>query len=128
MVTVLLIAVLAILVLLYSTGPDGVPGTPHRHRNALLQAQGLRSNPSKGGIDMHRPSIGEQPIKSAPTTEEIRRRAYAIQIERGGFHGCDMDDWWQAERELQKKCNKNSGAVTRKTKPEGGTNASTAKQ
>ena len=77
---------------------------------------------------MHRPSIGEQPIKSAPTTEEIRRRAYAIQIERGGFHGCDMDDWWQAERELQKKCNKNSGAVTRKTKPEGGTNASTAKQ
>jgi RND family efflux transporter MFP subunit len=52
MVTVLLIAVLAILLLLYPTGPDGVHGTPHRHRIALLQAQGLRSNPSKGGIDM----------------------------------------------------------------------------
>jgi len=71
-VTALLIAVLAILVLLYSTGPDGVHGTPH--------------------------------------------------------HGCEMDDWLQADRELQEKYNKNSGAVTRKTKPEGGTNESTAKQ
>ena len=73
-------------------------------------------------------SIEEQPIKNAPTPEEIRHRAYEIHIERGGFHGCDMDDWLQAERELQKKYNKNSGAVTRKTKPEGGTNASTTKQ
>ena len=56
---------------------------------------------------MLRSSIGEQPIKDAPTPEEIRQRAYEIQIERGGFYGCDMDDLLQAERELQKK-NKNS--------------------
>jgi len=92
MVTVLLIAVLAILVLLYSTGPDDLHGTPHRRRIALMKAQGLRSNPSKGGIDMHRSSIREQPIKNAPTTEEIRWRAYETHIERGGFHGCDVDD------------------------------------
>jgi hypothetical protein len=73
-------------------------------------------------------SIAEQPIKDAPTPEEIRQRAYEIHIERGGFHGCDMDDLLQAERELQKKYTKNSGAVTRKMKPEGGTNASTTKQ
>ena len=90
--TVLLIAVLAILVLLYSTGPDDVHGTPHRHRIALMQAQGLRLNPSKGGIDMHRSSIGKRPIKSPPITEEIRRRAYELHIERGGFYGCDVDD------------------------------------
>ena len=77
---------------------------------------------------MHRSSFGEQPIKNAPATDEIRRRHYEIHIERGGFHGCDMDDWLQAEREHQKKYNKNSGAVTRKAKPEGGTNASTTKQ
>jgi hypothetical protein len=52
---------------------------------------------------MLRSSIAEQPIKNAPTPEEIRQRAYEIHIERGGFYGCDMDDLLQAERELQKK-------------------------
>jgi hypothetical protein len=77
---------------------------------------------------MLRSDTAEQVIKDGPTPEEIRQRAYEIHIERGGFYGCDMDDLLQAERELREKYNKNSGAVTRKTKPEGGTNASTAKQ
>jgi len=34
---------------------------------------------------------------------EIRERAFEIHIERGGIHGCDLDDWLQAERELQEK-------------------------
>ena len=33
--------------------------------------------------------------------EEIRRRAYEIYLERGEQPGCDLDDWLQAERELQ---------------------------
>jgi hypothetical protein len=45
----------------------------------------------------------EQVIKDGPTPEEIRQRAFEIHIERGGIHGCDLDDWWQAERELQQK-------------------------
>lgn len=31
----------------------------------------------------------------------IRRRAYEIYCARGGFHGRDVDDWLQAERELR---------------------------
>jgi DUF2934 family protein len=58
---------------------------------------------AKGGIDMFRSSIAEQPIKNAPTPEEIRQRAYEIHVERGGLYGCDMDDLLQAERELQQK-------------------------
>jgi hypothetical protein len=77
---------------------------------------------------MLRSDTAEQVIKDGPTPEEIRQRAYEIHIERGGIYGCDMDDLLQAERELREKYNKNSGAVTRKTKPEGGTNASTTKQ
>jgi hypothetical protein len=77
---------------------------------------------------MFHSGTAEQLNKNVPTPEEIRQRAYEIHIERGGFYGCDMDDLLQAERELQEKYNKNSGAVTRKTKPEGGTNASTTKQ
>jgi hypothetical protein len=35
--------------------------------------------------------------------EEIRVRAYEIYIERGGQPGHDVDDWLQAERELEPK-------------------------
>jgi len=113
-VTVLWIAVLAILVLLYSTGPDGVPAVPHRPLVALLQAQGLRSDPSERGIGMHRSSIGEQTIKIAPTTEEIRWRAYEIHAARGGFHGCDMDGRLQSERELRKRYNQSDARSSKK--------------
>ena len=34
--------------------------------------------------------------------EEIRLRAYEIYLERGEQPGCDLDDWFQAERELQR--------------------------
>jgi len=38
-----------------------------------------------------------------PTKAEIARRAYEIYLARGGSHGCDLDDWLQAERELRAK-------------------------
>ena len=38
--------------------------------------------------------------ESHPSEDAIRRRAYAIWQSRGGTHGNDQDDWWQAEREL----------------------------
>jgi hypothetical protein len=33
--------------------------------------------------------------------EEIRRRAYEIYLERGEQPGSELDDWLQAERELE---------------------------
>jgi hypothetical protein len=38
----------------------------------------------------------------APSHEEIRLRAYEIYLERGGHPGNEMDDWLQAERELER--------------------------
>jgi Protein of unknown function (DUF2934) len=35
--------------------------------------------------------------------EEIRLRAYEIYLQRGEQPGCDLDDWLQAERELEGK-------------------------
>ena len=32
--------------------------------------------------------------------EEIRRRAYEIYLERGAQPGLELEDWFQAEREL----------------------------
>jgi hypothetical protein len=108
MATVLLIAVLAVLVFLNSTGPDGFQDTEHRYRIALLKAQGLRPDPSKGATHMNSSITGEQPIKNAPTPEEIRQRTYEIHIERGGFYGCDLDDLLQAERELRERYNESN--------------------
>jgi hypothetical protein len=45
----------------------------------------------------------ERSTKKVPAQEEIRKRAFEIHIERGGIHGCDLDDWLQAFRELQEK-------------------------
>ena len=46
-------------------------------------------------------------VKDAPTPEEIRKRAFEIHVERGGFHGCDLQDLLQAERELEQKYQNN---------------------
>jgi len=35
-----------------------------------------------------------------PTQEDVKRRAYELFIARGGIHGNDQADWFQAEREL----------------------------
>ena len=48
--------------------------------------------------------------KSAPTQEDIARRAYQIYLERGGAPGHELEDWTRAERELVHK----NGQVRRK--------------
>ena len=45
----------------------------------------------------------ETSAADSPQLEEIRIRAYEIYIERGGQPGHDLDDWLQAERELEPK-------------------------
>jgi hypothetical protein len=38
---------------------------------------------------------------NAPSREEVRLRAYEIYLQRGRLPGNELDDWLQAERELQ---------------------------
>ena len=42
---------------------------------------------------------GEVSVRNAVRTEEIRRRAYEIYLERGEQPGRELDDWLQAELE-----------------------------
>ena len=39
--------------------------------------------------------------KLPPTQEQIRQRAQEIHLAQGGAAGRELDDWLQAERELQ---------------------------
>ena len=44
---------------------------------------------------------GEVPVENSTRDEEIRRRAYELYLERGEQPGRELDDWLQAERELE---------------------------
>jgi Protein of unknown function (DUF2934) len=64
-----------------------------------------KTKPTKGN-DLHAISSQdanpeEVSIANAARTEEIRRRAYEIYLERAEQPGRDLDDWLQAERELE---------------------------
>ena len=67
-----------------------------------MTSQG-RGKQSKGS------EVGASPIQShpeatstnqAPSFEQIRLRAYEIYLERGSLPGNELDDWLQAEHEL----------------------------
>ena len=55
-----------------------------------------------GGV----PNLAET-LSREPTEEEIARRAYQLYEARGGEHGRDQEDWFQAERELRQDGRRN---------------------
>ena len=68
-----------------------------------MKSQNLITNPWKTRGSVVPPAVPEEGQKNGPSPAEIRRRAFEIHIERGGIHGCDLNDWLEAERELQQK-------------------------
>ena len=75
---------------------------------------GMSSKPkSKGGTELQTNSAlaeaGEAPVGNAVRTEEIRRRAYEVYVERGEQPDHELDDWLQAELELGALCRTQAG-------------------
>ena len=80
-----------------------------------MKSQDLKTNNQNAPSIIFRSEVAEEKGQDGPTPTEIRHRAFEIHIERGGIHGCDLDDWLQAERELQGKYNKiNDGRQKKK--------------
>ena len=80
-----------------------------------MKSQSLKTNTQNTPSIIFRLDVAEEKGQSGPTPAEIRQRAFEIHMERGGIHGCDLDDWLQAERELQEKYNKiNDGRQKKK--------------
>jgi hypothetical protein len=46
--------------------------------------------------------MGETAIGNSSRDDEIRRRAYEIYLEGGEQPGTELDDWLQAESELER--------------------------
>jgi hypothetical protein len=68
-----------------------------------MKSRNLITNPGNTRGSVVPTEVTEEGQKNGPSPAEIRRRAFEIHIERGGIHGCDLDDWLEAEREIQQK-------------------------
>jgi hypothetical protein len=71
-----------------------------------MKSQTLKTNAQNTPSTVFRPDVPEEKGQNGPTLADIRQRAFEVHMERCGIHGCDLDDWQQAERELQEKYNK----------------------
>ncbi len=47
------------------------------------------------------PTVVPDALPTTMTDRDIARRAYELYDKRGREHGHDLDDWLQAEREMQ---------------------------
>jgi Protein of unknown function (DUF2934) len=68
-----------------------------------MKSQNLITDPWNTRGSVVPPTVPGTEQKNGPSPAEIRKRAFEIHVERGGIHGCDLDDWREAERELQQK-------------------------
>ena len=67
-----------------------------------LQGKGKKNETLKlhtGPVQSH---AEDTSANHTPSREEIRHRAYEIYLERGGLPGNELDDWLQAEAELER--------------------------
>jgi hypothetical protein len=56
------------------------------------------------------PALGAEDLPK-PSREDIARRAYELYLRRGAADGQDVDDWLQAERELEETTRASLAAV-----------------
>jgi nucleoside diphosphate kinase len=75
-----------------------------------MKSRNLKTNAHDVPTGILRSDFAEEGGKNGPTPAEIRQRAFEIHIERGGIHGCDLDDWMQAERELRTRYRRDTDA------------------
>jgi hypothetical protein len=82
----------------------GGKSSPSKRRSEVMKSRTTFTNAEDmPKIVFHSDIVEEQRKKNGPSPAQIRERAFEIHIEHGGIHGCDLDDWLQAERELLEK-------------------------
>ena len=71
--------------------------------NMTSRGRGKRNGASECGARPIQSHSGDTSGNHTPSSEEIRLRAYEIYLERGSLPGKELDDWLQAERELDRR-------------------------
>jgi hypothetical protein len=65
-------------------------------------------------VQSHTSDISES---HAPNHDEIRRRAHEIYLERGSLPGQELEDWLQAEREIESAAHFMQATIGEKHRP-----------
>jgi hypothetical protein len=75
------------------------------------QSRGRRSKALGFGASASQSHSNDFSVKHSPNCDDIRLRAYEIYLERGSLPGNELDDWLQAERELNGRVLQESDSV-----------------
>ncbi|HEY3381773.1 MAG TPA: DUF2934 domain-containing protein [Vicinamibacterales bacterium] len=82
---------------------------PERRRStkptakAASQAPDMARSQEPSGQPIESPARSLEGVGHTPAPEEVRRRAYDIYVRRGQGDGRDLDDWYEAERQLMER-------------------------
>jgi hypothetical protein len=94
-----------IRMVLVTTGSLAVYGLPHDWKVSLEEKEMIVSSKPNSNEKSTEAELARSRAAAGPdgksAHDEIRRRAYEIYLERGGQPGGEIDDWLQAERELE---------------------------
>ena len=66
-----------------------------------MSSKPMRSEITEPQVTSIQTETGEASVRNSVLDDQIRRRAYEIYLERGEQPGRDLEDWFQAERELE---------------------------
>ena len=73
-----------------------------RKKEKRMSSKPKRNGSTEADATSTQAETGEVSVGDSAPDEEIRRRAFEIYLERGEQPGRDLDDWLQAERELER--------------------------
>lgn len=80
------------------TGKSDAPRSTARR-----ERRGRARKPTEAEVAAEAASIYPDTFETPPSPEEIAAEAYAIYQSRGGEHGRDQDDWFEAERRVRER-------------------------
>jgi hypothetical protein len=78
-------------------------GTTRAVRSTPRDRQPAHPEPSEDQVMAEASVIYPDTFDTPPTPDEIAAEAFQIYLARGGHHGSDQDDWFEAERRLNER-------------------------
>jgi hypothetical protein len=88
-----------------SNGGDNKAAHPaaRRRTDKAPKPTGTVSAPDAAGARFDPDTMSLRQADTMPSPVEVQRRAYELYLQRGGSHGHDLDDWYEAERQLRRQ-------------------------
>jgi hypothetical protein len=86
-------------------------------KDSGMTLKGKRSETLELHANAVQSQIDDISANGAPNHDEIGRRAYEIYVERGGLPGHELENWLQAEREIESAAHFMRATIGEKHRP-----------